>query len=185
VVPRERCLPLVEVLGIALAEVRVLCPFGGVEDELPDGHTGVDLHRAGIHVAHLERDGPPESGIDPAPGLVERDAEPGDARFSLDGRDDVVGKPDAFKSLGKDELPGVEDKGLRVRLLHTRDNTVPVVRVDDLSAGFVPDKMVPEPDIERVGLHEFFVVGIDLDMAPFDAIEELPVYENHCLYTGC
>lgn len=36
-VPRERCLPLIEVLCITLAEIGVLCPLGGVEDELADG----------------------------------------------------------------------------------------------------------------------------------------------------
>ena len=44
--------------------------------------------------------------------------------------------------------------------------------------------MVPEPYVKGVGLHEVFVIGTDFDMAPFDAVEKLPVYENHCLWYG-
>ena len=179
VVPRERCLPLVKILGIGFPEIRVLRPLGGVENELADGHAGIDFYRAGIHVAHLERDGTPEPGIDPAAGLVERDAEPGNAGFPLNGRDNVVGELNTFERLGKHEPAGVQDKKFRMRLLHARGNTVLIVRIDDLRAGPVPDKMVPQPDIDGVWLHEVPVIGIDPDVAPFDAVAELPVYENH------
>jgi hypothetical protein len=44
--------------------------------------------------------------------------------------------------------------------------------------------MVPEPYVKGVGLHEVFVIGTDFDMTAFDAVEELPVYKNHCLSIG-
>ena len=119
-VPRERCLPLVEIFCIALFVIRVLCPLGCVKDQLADRHSGIHLHRAGVDIAHLERDRAPEPGIDPAPGLVEGDAEPGNAGFSLDGCNDIVGKFDAFQRLGKNELPGVEDERVRMDLLNIR-----------------------------------------------------------------
>jgi hypothetical protein len=63
---------------IALFEVRSLCPFGCVKDELADRYTFVDFYRTGVDVCHLKCDRAPEPGIDPATILVESDAQPCD-----------------------------------------------------------------------------------------------------------
>ncbi len=44
--------------------------------------------------------------------------------------------------------------------------------------------MVAQPDIDRVGLYEFFIIRVDFDMAPGNAITELPVNENHRFNDG-
>jgi hypothetical protein len=110
VVSRQGCLPLVQVFCIPFCPVRPLCPFGGVKNELPDGHAGIDPDRACIDIGHLKRDGAPEPGIDPAAGLVEGDAEAGNARLAFNGGNDIVGELDVLQRLGKDELAGVEDE---------------------------------------------------------------------------
>ena len=112
------------------------------------------------------------------------DAQTGDARFPLNGCDNIVREFDAFERPCQYERTRTDHELVCLDLFNAGSNRVPVMRVDDLVRGCVPDKMVPEPDVERVGLHEDFVIGIDLDMAPFDAVEELPVYENHCLCNG-
>lgn len=178
-VPRERCLPLVEVLCVALVEVRVGCPLSGVKDELANGHAGIDLHRPSIDIAHFERDRTPEAGIDPATGLVERNAKPGNARLSLNGCYDIVRELDTFEGPGEYECSGFDHELVSLCLLNAGSYCLLFVRVDDLVRWFVPDKMVAEPDIDGIWLDQFFIVGIDFDMAPFDAVEELPVNENH------
>ena len=122
---------------------------------------------------------PPEPGIDPAAGLVERDPEPGNAGLSFDRGNDVVGEADTFQGLGEDELPRVEDEEIRMGFFNFGCNALPVVGIDDLFSRFVPDKMVPEAYIQRVRLDEPGVVRIDFDMTPPDAIEYLPVNKNH------
>src|SRR5208337_272256 len=139
----------------------------------------MDPDRAGVYVAHLQRDRPTEPGIDPAAGLVERDAKACDTRFALDSSDNVIRQFYAFQCFGEDELSRVQDKRVSMRLFDVTCHADLIVRVDDFVAGPVPDKVAAKPDVHRVRLNEFFIVGIDLDMAPRNAIEELPVHENH------
>jgi len=176
---------LIEILCITFFIIRVLCPLGRVKDQLTDRHTGIDFYRAGVDVCHLEGDRAPEAGIDPAPGLVERDTQPGDARFTLDRGNDVVGKSDALQCLGKHKLPGIKDERVRMHFLDMRRDTVLVIRVDNLAALFVPDEMVAQPYVKRVGLYQLRVVGIYLYVAPCNAVKELPVYKNHWHIYGC
>jgi hypothetical protein len=178
-VPRQCRLPLIQVLGIPFFEIRVFCPLRSVKDQLTDRHAGVDFYRAGVDVCHLEGDRAPEAGIDPASGLVEGDTKSGYAGFPLNRGNDVVGKLDALQCFGKHKLPGVEDERICMHFTHMGRDAVRIVGVDDLTALFVPDKMAAQPDINRVGLHQLRVVGFNPDIAPGNAVQELPVHENH------
>ena len=75
-VPGERRLMLIEILGIRFFIIWVLSPHDRIKVQLTDRHAGIDFDRTGVHVCHLQRNRVPEAGIDPAPGLVERDPEP-------------------------------------------------------------------------------------------------------------
>ncbi len=84
-----------------------------------------------------------------------------------------------FVGLGEDEPAGFEDDRVRRRLLDPRTDTLFLVGVDHLVARDVPDKVVPEPDIEGVRLYQGRVEGIDPDEPSFDVVLNLPVNKNH------
>jgi hypothetical protein len=100
-------------------------------------------------------------------------------RFSFDSSDDIIGKSDTFKGFSKNKLPGIEDKGVSVDFADKGRDTLRIVGVDYLIAGFIPDKMITETYIDGVGLDEFRIVGIYMDKAPGNAVPELPVYKDH------
>jgi len=179
-IPRQCRLPLVKILRITFFIIWVLCPFGRVKNELSDRHTSVDFYRTRVDICHLKRDGSPETGIDPASGLVQGNAESGDTRFPFNRGNNIIRQPDALQCFRKDKLARIKDECICVHLFYTSSYAVLVVGVDDLVIFRIPDKMVSKTDIQRVGLHQLRVEGVNVDIAPGDAVQELPVHQNHC-----
>ena len=101
---------LVLILCIRFFIVRAIAAFGHVKDELTGRHSCIHADGTAVRVAHLKGDGSGESGIDPAAGLMEGDAEACHAAFTFDGGDDVIGQRDCFQGFGKDELSGLDVK---------------------------------------------------------------------------
>ena len=123
VIPGQRCLSLIQILGITFFVIRVFCPLCSVKYQLPDRHAGIYFYRARVDICHLKGDGTAEAGIDPAPGLVERYTKTGNARFAFDCGNDIIGQPDTFQRLGKHKLPGVEYERVCVHFTD-RDETL-------------------------------------------------------------
>jgi hypothetical protein len=44
--------------------------------------------------------------------------------------------------------------------------------------------MITQPDVKRVGLYQLRVIGVNLDIAPGDTVQKLPVHENHGIPMG-
>ena len=126
---------------------------------------------------------PIEARVDESGGGVDEQSEPAEARFPLHAADEIVGHRDPLKGGAKDELAGVEHERLRAVLGHLDElGEAGLVGFDVDDGGGViaehPEEM-GDPNVDRGGLDELVVVGVDHDPTGGDLLANRAVRQDH------
>jgi hypothetical protein len=117
---------------------------------------------------------------------VDQQPEPAERALPLEARHEIVGEPNALERRAEHELAGVQDE--RPVVLDLDELSQLVLRfldVDVRIARVVENAEVPvDPHVDRRGLQQRLVVGIDLDPALAEEPRDRPVGEDHASILG-